>query len=115
MSHGIFGKKPLKGRGALSNPAGRFERSSIESFDDGWYLEEEPDSVETTLEPDRAKGVISTNDSPDIGFDYSINPYRGCSHGCIYCLEGDTPILMADGTTRPIAELRPGDSIYGTV
>jgi DNA repair photolyase len=85
MSHGIFAKKPLKGRGALSNPAGRFERSTIETVDDGWYAEEEADSVETTLEPDRAKSVISTNDSPDIGFEYSINPYRGCSHGCIYC------------------------------
>ncbi len=85
MSHGIFGKKSFKGRGALSNPAGRFEKTGIESFDDGWYLEEEPDSIETTLEPDAAKSVISTNDSPDIGFDYSINPYRGCEHGCVYC------------------------------
>ncbi len=85
MSHGIFGKRSLKGRGALSNPAGRFERSTIESVDDGWYAEGAADSVETTLEPDRAKSVISTNDSPDIGFEYSINPYRGCSHGCIYC------------------------------
>jgi DNA repair photolyase len=85
MSHGIFGKKAFKGRGALSNPGGRFESTGIEAFDDGWYTEEQPDSVETTLEPDRAKGVITQNDSPDIGFDYSINPYRGCSHGCIYC------------------------------
>jgi DNA repair photolyase len=85
MSHGILGKKAFKGRGALSNPAGRFERTGVESFDDGWYVEEQPDSIETTLEPDRAKSVITTNDSPDIGFEYSINPYRGCSHGCIYC------------------------------
>jgi DNA repair photolyase len=85
MSQQFFGKKALKGRGALSNPPGRFERTGIESFDDGWYVEEQPDSVETTLEPDHAKSVISTNDSPDIGFEYSINPYRGCSHACIYC------------------------------
>lgn len=85
MSHRFLGKKVLKGRGALSNPAGRFERTGIEAFDDGWYVEEEPESVETTLEPDAAKSVISTNDSPDIGFEYSINPYRGCSHGCVYC------------------------------
>jgi DNA repair photolyase len=85
MGHGIIGKKAFKGRGALSNPAGRFEATGIESFDDGWYIEEQPDSVETTLEPDRAKSVITKNDSPDIGFDYSINPYRGCAHGCIYC------------------------------
>jgi DNA repair photolyase len=85
MSHGIAGKKTFKGRGALSNPAGRFEKTGVESFDDGWYVEEQPHSIATTLQPDRAKGVITTNDSPDIGFDYSINPYRGCSHGCIYC------------------------------
>ena len=85
MSHGIIGEKTLKGRGAISHPAGRFERNTVECVDDGWYVEEQPDSLETTLEPDRAKHVISTNDSPDIGFEYSINPYRGCSHGCVYC------------------------------
>jgi DNA repair photolyase len=110
-----LGKKAFKGRGALSNPAGRFERTGIEAFDDGWYVEEGPESVATTLEPDRANGVISTNDSPDIGFDQSINPYRGCEHGCIYCLAGETPILMADGTARPMADIRVGDAIYGTV
>ena len=115
MSHEIPGKKALKGRGALSNPAGRFERTGVESFDDGWYVEEQPDSVDTTLEPDRAKTVISTNDSPDIGFDYSINPYRGCEHGCVYCADGETPVLMADGTTRALEDVRVGDAIYGTV
>jgi DNA repair photolyase len=115
MSQGDLGKKAFKGRAALSNPTGRFERTGVEAFDDGWYVEEGPESVATTLEPDRAKSVISTNDSPDIGFDQSINPYRGCEHGCIYCIRGDTPILMADGTTRPIADVRIGDAIYGTV
>lgn len=85
MSHGATGKKAFKGRGALSNPAGRFEKTGIESIDDGWYMDEQPESVETTIEPDHAKGVITQNDSPDIGFDYSINPYRGCEHGCVYC------------------------------
>jgi DNA repair photolyase len=117
MSDGIPGKKALKGRGALSNPAGRFERTGVESFDDGWYVDndEQPDSVDTTLEPDRAKSVISRNDSPDIGFEQSINPYRGCEHGCIYCVDGATPVLMSDGTTRALADVRVGDSIYGTV
>jgi DNA repair photolyase len=106
---------PLKGRGALSNPDGRFCQLSSEAVDDGWYTEEVPSSIATSIEPDHARSVISTNDSPDIPFDYSINPYRGCEHGCVYCMSGDTAILMADGTTRPLAEIRAGDSIYGTV
>jgi DNA repair photolyase len=79
------GRKGFAGRGALGNPAGRFERSDVESVHDGWYEEEQPRSIATTLTPDHAKRVITTNDSPDIGFDQSINPYRGCGHGCIYC------------------------------
>jgi DNA repair photolyase len=50
-----------------------------------------------------------------VPFRWTINPYRGCSHACAYCATGETPILMADGRTRPLAELRPGDEIYGTV
>ncbi len=85
MARTILGKNALKGRGSLSNPAGRFDRTGIEAVDDGWVQEEAPESVATSVSPDRARGVISTNDSPDIGFDQSINPYRGCEHGCIYC------------------------------
>jgi DNA repair photolyase len=85
VTRAIIGKNTLQGRGALSNPQGRFDRTGIEALDDGWYQEEAPESVATSLQPDRARGVITTNDSPDIGFDYSINPYRGCEHGCIYC------------------------------
>jgi len=85
MRRTITGRHSLKGRGALSNPPGRFDRQQVESFDDGWYHDEVPDSIETTLEPDRAREVISTNDSPDIPFEQSINPYRGCSHACVYC------------------------------
>ena len=83
MTH--LGRKSFKGRGALTNPAGRFERQDLEEVHDGWYEEEQPDTVATTVEPDRARSVISRNDSPDIPFEYSINPYRGCEHGCIYC------------------------------
>jgi DNA repair photolyase len=110
-----MGRKPFKGRGALSNPAGRFERQDLEEVHDGWYVEEQPDTIATTVEPDRARGIITINNSPDIPFEQSINPYRGCEHGCVYCVRGDTPILMADGTTQPIAELHIGDEIYGTV
>jgi DNA repair photolyase len=114
MRRTILGRRSFKGRGALSNPPGRFERQQTEAVDDGWYLEETAESLETTLEPDRARSVITTNDSPDIPFDQSINPYRGCAHACPYCLSGDTPILMGDGRTSPLAELRVGDEIYGT-
>jgi DNA repair photolyase len=114
VSDANSGRKAFKGRAALSNPAGRFEATGIEAVDDGWYVEEQPDTIATTVEPDRAKSIISTNDSPDLMFEQSINPYRGCAHGCIYCLSGDTPILLGDGTTRPLAEIRAGDTVYGT-
>ncbi|MFI4885783.1 MAG: PA0069 family radical SAM protein [Steroidobacterales bacterium] len=77
--------QPLKGHGALSNPTGRFESRRHEAVDDGWYQEEVPDFIPTSIEPDRARSVIARNDSPDIPFEQSINPYRGCSHGCVYC------------------------------
>jgi DNA repair photolyase len=85
MRHTITGRHSFTGRGVLSNPPGRFDRQQLEAVDDGWYQEEVPDSIPTTLEPDRARAVISTNDSPDIPFEQSINPYRGCSHACPYC------------------------------
>jgi DNA repair photolyase len=75
----------FKGRGALTNPAARFLRSQGESVDDGWYREEAPDSIATQVIAEPARTVISRNDSPDIGFEQSVNPYRGCEHGCIYC------------------------------
>jgi len=75
-----------KGRGALSNRSGRFETETREAFDDGWGgLDELPERVPTTLSIDTAKTVISYNQSPDVPFDRSINPYRGCEHGCAYC------------------------------
>jgi DNA repair photolyase len=104
-----------KGRGALGNPQPRFLKPEIESVDDGWYRDEVPDSIATQVRPEAARSIITRNDSPDIPFEQSINPYRGCEHGCVYCLSGVTPILMADGTTRPLAKLQVGDAIYGTV
>jgi DNA repair photolyase len=85
MSRTTLGRKVFKGRGTLSNPPGRFERQDIEEVHDGWYEEEQPDTIATTIEPDHARGIITRNDSPDIPFEQSINPYRGCEHGCIYC------------------------------
>ena len=79
-------EKPLRGRGALSNLAGRFEALREEAFDDGWdHRDPPPERVPTEVIIDRTKTIIARNDSPDIPFDRSINPYRGCEHGCIYC------------------------------
>jgi DNA repair photolyase len=75
----------IKGRGAVSSPAPRFEPRYSAPEDDGWYAEPPPDSVATSVLPESARRIISRNDSPDIGFTQSINPYRGCEHGCIYC------------------------------
>ncbi len=70
---------------------------------------------DTRLLRDATRSILARNESPDVGFDVSVNPYRGCEHGCVYCMAGDTPVLMADGRTRPLADLRVGDAIYGTV
>jgi DNA repair photolyase len=77
-------KDRLHGRGARTNASGRFERFATEAFDDGWGAGEITPS-ETIVTPELARTIISTNNSPDISFDQSINPYRGCEHGCIYC------------------------------
>ncbi|WP_237065728.1 PA0069 family radical SAM protein [Microbulbifer guangxiensis] len=75
-----------RGRGAVSNLAGRFASSTSTLENDGWDLEEAlPGRPQTMALPERAKSIIATNRSPDIPFDQSINPYRGCEHGCIYC------------------------------
>jgi DNA repair photolyase len=82
--------------------------------DDGWYQDETPDTIVTEVRPEPARTIIARNDSPDIGFEHSINPYRGCEHGCSYCCSETTPVLLADGSWRPIGELQVGDAIYGT-
>jgi DNA repair photolyase len=105
-----------KGRGATINPEGRFEKWARDAADDGWFQEpeEEPSRPKTVIAIERAKSIISHNDSPDLGFSQSLNPYRGCEHGCVYCLHGDTPILMGNGRTLPISRVKVGDEIYGS-
>jgi DNA repair photolyase len=90
MPRQFFGHQHFKGRGAASNPAVRFESLLLEQTHDGWYEEETAEHLGETVLPDRARSVITTNDSPDVGFDQSINPYRGCSHGCVYCFARPT-------------------------
>lgn len=76
-----------KGRGATLNPEGRFATASREAYDDGWDLppEDKPGRPATIVTAEQARSILSRNDSPDLPFGCSINPYRGCEHGCIYC------------------------------
>jgi len=79
-----------RGRGSSANPSGRYEPVQREAFDDGWDLEEEAYALPTEVIVEKARTIITRNDSPDISFDRSINPYRGCEHGCAYCFARPT-------------------------
>ncbi|HUD33126.1 MAG TPA: PA0069 family radical SAM protein [Variovorax sp.] len=104
----------LKGRGAATRIAHRFERDARDAFDDGWGTLEEgrvdgPTPPETQVRFEDAKSALSRNDSPDIPFDCSLNPYRGCEHGCIYCFARPTHAYLGlspglDFETRLIAK-----------
>jgi len=74
-----------RGRGALTNETGRFERVTRETFDDSWDIPEEVAPLRTEVTHERPRTIITRNASPDLGFDRSVNPYRGCEHGCFYC------------------------------
>lgn len=75
----------FKGRGALTNPANRFASAHSERVDDGWHQDELPETIATEIRADASRSIIARNDSPDIPFEQSINPYRGCEHGCVFC------------------------------
>ena len=79
-----------RGRGAQSNASGRYEAEAKVAFDDGWQSLEDLPVFKTSVSIDTSRKVIARNDLPDIGFDRSINPYRGCEHGCVYCFARPT-------------------------
>src|SRR5580658_6690085 len=79
-----------RGRGAYSNASGRFEPLARVAFDDGWQSFVDLPPFKTTVTVDATRRIITRNDSPDISFDRSINPYRGCEHGCVYCFARPT-------------------------
>ncbi len=83
-----------RGRGARSNHTGRFERDQREAFDDGWEGLADLDAFKTEVREEPARTIITRNDSPDISFDRSINPYRGCEHGCVYCYARPTHCFL---------------------
>jgi DNA repair photolyase len=93
-THNLLHDGPLKGRGAASYVRGRFEKTVAEAEDDGWgsvYAVDEdgasslPTQLRTHVTEERARSIVSRNQSPDIPFSQSLNPYRGCEHGCVYC------------------------------
>ncbi len=83
-----------RGRGATANASGRYERERREAFDDGWGDLDDLPAFATTVTIEKPKTIITRNSSPDIGFDRSINPYRGCEHGCSYCYARPTHAYM---------------------
>ena len=106
-----------RGRGAAVDPVQRFTGRELQL--DGDELDHraaggEGDPAPTQVFHDASRTVISRNDSPDIPFDASLNPYRGCEHGCSYCLAPETRITLVDGSARPLRDVAIGDQILGT-
>ena len=89
-----IGEDRRRGRGAGVNPSGRFEPISRSVFDDGWTTFEELPPFKTEVQVEKPRTIITRNESPDISFDRSINPYRGCEHGCVYCFARPTHAYM---------------------
>jgi DNA repair photolyase len=116
MDDDVLPSLPRKGRGAIGNPTPRFDREARIAVDDGWQhaAEDDPPPLRTTVTVDAAKSIIARNDSPDIPFDQSINPYRGCEHGCVYCFARPTHAYLGlspglDFETRLFAKTRAAD------
>src|SRR5262245_24906633 len=104
------------GRGAATNRSGRYERIAYEPVDDGWESIGELEALTTEVQEVPARRIITRNSSPDIGFDRSINPYRGCEHGCIYCFARPTHAFLGlspglDFETKLFAKTNAGAAL----
>jgi DNA repair photolyase len=117
----LAAQSPQKGRGTIWAIEHRYARTSSESYDDGWgtldqQAGEEVVAPETTIIEERVKSVLSSNDSPDLSFELSINPYRGCEHGCVYCFARPTHSYLnmspgLDFETRIIAKVNAAERL----
>jgi DNA repair photolyase len=99
-----------------ANPPNRFEHMHVAPAPELGFApapDDPPEDPRTELLVDPSRTVVATNDSPDVGFDASVNPYRGCQHACSYCLAPETSVLRADLTSAPIGELKIGDELVG--
>ncbi len=110
--------KLARGRGARSNASGRYEPLSRHLVDDGWHSLEELPPFKTTVIPEQPKTILTRNSSPDISFDRSINPYRGCEHGCSYCYARPTHAYMGlspglDFESKLFAKLNAAELLRG--
>ncbi|TMV55795.1 radical SAM protein, partial [Thioclava sp. BHET1] len=108
---GLRARARARARGAGSNASGRFEAESREAIHDGWDIAEEEQLLRTEIREERPRSAIVRNSSPDVPFDRSINPYRGCEHGCIYCFARPSHAFLGlspglDFETKLVA--RPG-------
>jgi DNA repair photolyase len=117
----LAARAPQKGRGTVWAIENRYSRQSSESFDDGWgtleqAASEEVVAPETTIIEEHVKSILSSNDSPDLHFDLSVNPYRGCEHGCVYCFARPTHSYLnmspgLDFETRIIAKVNAAERL----
>src|SRR5690242_5792033 len=104
----------LPGRGATTNPPNRYEPLHVElDVDPDVDVDRDTRESPTLFYRDVSRTVLAENDSPDVGFTFSLNPYRGCEHGCSYCASPFTRVLYADMSWRPIADARVGDVLFG--
>ncbi len=105
--------EPIRGRGTRSDPPNRFEPIEVDLDPDGFAPDDERPDPRTRYFRDTSRSALAYNQSPDVPFDASLNPYRGCEHGCVYCLEPNAPVLYADMSWRPLGEVRLGDVLVG--
>ena len=112
----IVPEKRRRGRGALTNRTGRFEALARQDVDDGWEGLAELDIFRTDVREETARKIITENQSPDINFDQSINPYRGCEHGCVYCYARPTHCFLGhsagiDFETKLVAKTNAAEAL----